>query len=117
LNKPITLGRGKRVETAGIVLIPFKLQKRGRMISKKPTTKTEVVSFFAMKFEISPQKVAEILDDVAGLAIFEALELKSFTFPGISNLVLSTKKEPTRGRKATTKVPARTAAGSDCKSS
>lgn len=61
-------------------------------MAKKPLTKSQVVSHFAGKFEVSKKTAATIIEEVAGLAIAETKKAGSFTLPGIGKLVLSRRK-------------------------
>jgi DNA-binding protein HU-beta len=80
-------------------------------MAKKPMTKGQIVSYFAGKFELSKKTAAEIIDEVAALAVSETKKVGSFTLPGIGKLVLVKRKarmgrNPTTG--ATIKIPAKT---------
>jgi hypothetical protein len=68
---------------------------------KKTIARIQIASFSAEKFEIPFQRAAEILDDVIGLAVFESKRAKSFTFPGISKLVIY--RRPKMAKKPMTK--------------
>jgi DNA-binding protein HU-beta len=59
---------------------------------KKPLTKSQVVSHFAGKFEVSKKTAVAIIEEVAALAIAETKKAGSFTLPGIGKLVLSRRK-------------------------
>ena len=80
-------------------------------MAKKPMTKSQIVSYFAEKFEISKKTAAEIVDEVAALAVSETKKAGSFTLPGIGKLVL-VKRKARMGRNpatgATIKIPAKT---------
>jgi DNA-binding protein HU-beta len=80
-------------------------------MAKKLMTKSQMVSHFAGKFEISKKSSAAILDEVAALAVSEAKKAGSFTLPGIGKLVLA-KRKARIGRNpatcATIKIPAKT---------
>ena len=58
-------------------------------MAKKPMTKSQIVSHFAGKFEISKKSSAAILEEVAALAVSETKKAGSFTLPGIGKLVLA----------------------------
>ena len=58
-------------------------------MAKKPLTKSQVVSHFAGKFEVSKKTAVAIIEEVAALAIAETKKAGSFTLPGIGKLVLS----------------------------
>jgi DNA-binding protein HU-beta len=80
-------------------------------MAKKPVTKSQIVSHFAEKFELSKKGSAAILDEVAGLAVSETKKTGSFTLPGIGKLVL-VKRKARMGRNPATgeamKIPAKT---------
>ena len=57
-------------------------------MAKKPMTKSQIVSHFAEKFEISKKMASAIIDEVAALAVSETKKTGSFTLPGIGKLVL-----------------------------
>jgi DNA-binding protein HU-beta len=80
-------------------------------MAKKPMTKSQVVSHFAGKFELSKKAASAILEEVAALAVSETKKTGSFTLPGIGKLVLVRRKarmgrNPATG--ATIKIPAKT---------
>src|SRR4030065_495893 len=80
-------------------------------MAKKPMTKGQIVSHFAEKFELSKKTAAEIIDEVAALAVSETKKVGSFTLPGVGKLVLSKRKarmgfNPATGEKI--KIPAKT---------
>ncbi|MEW6375052.1 MAG: HU family DNA-binding protein [Thermodesulfobacteriota bacterium] len=62
------------------------------MAAKKPITKSQIVSHFAKKFDLSKKTAGLIIDEVAGLAIAETKKAGSFTLPGIGKLVISKRK-------------------------
>ena len=80
-------------------------------MAKKPMTKSQIVSHFAEKFELSKKSSAAILEEVAALAVSEAKKAGSFTLPGIGKLVL-VKRKARMGRNPATgvtiKIPAKT---------
>jgi DNA-binding protein HU-beta len=80
-------------------------------MAKKPMTKGQIVSYLAGKFELSKKTAAEIIDEVAALAVSETKKVGSFTLPGIGKLVL-VKRKARMGRNpatgATIKIPAKT---------
>jgi DNA-binding protein HU-beta len=80
-------------------------------MAKKPMTKSQTVSHFAKKFEISKRMASAILDEVATLAVSETKKTGSFTLPGIGKLVL-VKRKARMGRNPATgepiKIPAKT---------
>jgi len=80
-------------------------------MAKKPMTKSQIVSHFAGKFELSKKTASAILDEVAALAVSETKKTGSFTLPGIGKLVL-VKRKARMGRNPATgeplKIPAKT---------
>ncbi len=61
-------------------------------MAKKPMTKSQIVSHFAGKFELTKKTAAAIIDEVAALAVSETKKAGSFTLPGIGKLVLVKRK-------------------------
>ena len=80
-------------------------------MAKKPMTKSQIVTHFAEKFELSKKTSAMVIEEVAALAIAETKKTGSFTVPGIGKLVL-VKRKARMGRNpatgATIKIPAKT---------
>jgi len=80
-------------------------------MAKKPMTKSQIVSHFAKKFELSKRTSGTIVEEMAGLAIAETKKNGSFTVPGIGKLVL-VKRKARMGRNPATgqaiKIPAKT---------
>ena len=80
-------------------------------VSKKPITKSQIVAYFAKKFELSKRAASSIIDEMAMLAIAETKKAGSFTLPGIGKLVLS-KRKARKGRNPATgeeiNIPAKT---------
>ena len=80
-------------------------------MAKKTMTKSQIVSHFAGKFEISKKTAAAIIEEVAALAVSETKKTGSFTLPGIGKLVL-VKRKARMGRNPATgeaiKIPAKT---------
>ncbi len=80
-------------------------------MAKKPMTKGQIVSHFAEKFKLSKKATAEIVDEIAALAVSETKKAGSFTLPGIGKLVL-VKRKARMGRNPATgaaiKIPAKT---------
>jgi DNA-binding protein HU-beta len=74
-------------------------------------TKSQIVSYFAGKFELSKKTSAAIIEEVAILAPSETKKVGSFTLPGIGKL-LFVKRKALMGRNpatgATIKIPAKT---------
>jgi DNA-binding protein HU-beta len=96
------------------ILPPFQLfipYYQEETMAKKPMTKSQIVSHFAKKFEISKRMASGIIDEVAALAVSETKKAGSFTLPGIGKLVL-VKRKARMGRNpatgATIKIPAKT---------
>jgi cold shock CspA family protein/nucleoid DNA-binding protein len=81
------------------------------MATKKPITKTQLVSLLAEKFSLTKNAAKEILDELAQLAVNETKKTGSFTMPGIGKLVL-VKRKARSGRNPQTgesiKIPAKT---------
>ena len=61
-------------------------------MARKPMTKSQIVSHFAEKFELSKKTAGAIIDEVATLAISETKKAGSFTIPGIGKLVCVNRK-------------------------
>ena len=61
-------------------------------MAKKPMTKSQIVSHFAEKFEISKKMASATIEEVAALAVSETKKTGSFTLPGIGKLVLVKRK-------------------------
>jgi len=80
-------------------------------MAKKPMTKSQIVSHFAKKFELTRKTASGIIEEVAALAISETKKNGSFTIPGIGKLVL-VKRKARMGRNPQTgkaiKIPAKT---------
>ncbi len=80
-------------------------------MAKKPMSKSQIVSHFAGKFELTKKTASEIIDEVAALAVSETKKAGSFTLPGIGKLVLA-KRKARMGRNPATgeaiKIPAKT---------
>jgi len=74
-------------------------------------TKSQIVSHFAGKFELTKKTASEIIEGVAALAVSETKKTGSFTLPGIGKLVLA-KRKARMGRNPATgeaiKIPAKT---------
>ncbi|MGA2959393.1 MAG: HU family DNA-binding protein [Thermodesulfobacteriota bacterium] len=75
-------------------------------MAKKPMTKSQIVSYFAGKFELTKKTASGILDEVAALAVSETKKTGSFTLPGIGKLVLL-KRKARMGRNPATGEPLR----------
>jgi DNA-binding protein HU-beta len=85
-------------------------QRRPKM-AKKLMTKSQIVTHFAKKFDLSKKTSAMIIEEVAGLAVSETKKTGAFTIPGIGKLVL-VKRKARMGRNPATgkalKIPAKT---------
>ena len=81
------------------------------MAGKKPLTKSQIVSYFAKKFDLSKKNTSSIIEEMAVLAIAETKKAGVFTFPGIGKLVL-VKRKARVGRNPATgesiNIPAKT---------
>lgn len=79
--------------------------------SRKPLTKSQIVSHVAEKFELSKKQTTAILDGIVELAISETKKVGAFTLPGMGKTVLS-KRKARMGRNPATgeeiKIPAKT---------
>jgi DNA-binding protein HU-beta len=62
------------------------------MAGKKPLTKSQIVTHFAKKFDLSKKSAAAIVEEIAALAVAEAKKVGSFVLPGIGKLVISNRK-------------------------
>jgi len=81
------------------------------MAAKKTLTKSQIVSHFAKKFDLSKKTAAMIVEEVAALAVAETKKNGVFVLPGIGKLVLSKRKarmgfNPATGEQI--KIPAKT---------
>ena len=80
-------------------------------MAKKPMTKSQIVSHFADKFELTRKTASGIIEEVAALAVSETKKVGSFTLPGIGKLVL-VRRKARMGRNPQTgkaiKIPAKT---------
>jgi len=80
-------------------------------MAKKPMTKSQIVSHFAKRFELSKKAASGIIEEVAALAVSETKKAGSFTLPGIGKLVL-VRRKARMGRNPATgepiKIPAKT---------
>ena len=80
-------------------------------MAKKSVTKSQIVSHFAEKFELTRKVASGIIEEVAALAVSETKKTGSFTLPGIGKLVL-VKRKARMGRNPQTgkaiKIPAKT---------
>ena len=74
------------------------------MAGKKPLTKSQIVSHFAKKFDLSKRVTSSVIDEMTGLAIAETKKTGVFTFPGIGKLVL-VKRKARVGRNPATGEP------------
>jgi DNA-binding protein HU-beta len=74
------------------------------MAGKRPLTKSQIVSYFAKKFDLSKKAAMSVIDEMAALAIAETKKAGVFTFPGIGKLVL-VKRKARVGRNPATGEP------------
>jgi DNA-binding protein HU-beta len=80
-------------------------------MTRKLMTKSQIVSHFAKKFDLSKKIASGIVEELAALMVFETKKTGSFTLPGIVKLVLA-KRKARMGRNPATgeaiKIPAKT---------
>jgi len=81
------------------------------MAATKQMTKSQIAAHFALKFGLSKKIAAEILEEVALLAVLQTKKTGQFTIPGVGKLVKAHRKarmgrNPATG--ATIKIPAKT---------
>jgi DNA-binding protein HU-beta len=80
-------------------------------MAKKPMTKSQIVGYFAKKFEVSKKAAAAMIEEVAALAVAETKKSGAFVLPGIGKLVKVNRKAR-MGRNPATgeaiKIPAKT---------
>jgi DNA-binding protein HU-beta len=80
-------------------------------MAKKPMTKSQIVAYFAKKFEVSKKTASTMIEEVAALAIAETRKNGTFVLPGIGKLVKVNRKAR-MGRNPATgeaiKIPAKT---------
>lgn len=79
-------------------------------MAKKPMTKSQIVAYFAKKFEVSKKAASTMIEEVAALAIAETRKNGTFVLPGIGKLVKVNRKarmgrNPATGE--TIKIPAK----------
>ncbi len=77
----------------------------------KKMTQSEVVNYFAEKFEMKRTQVKELFEEMANLAVAEVKRNGEFVLPGFGKLVKATRKardgrNPATGE--TIKIPAKT---------
>ncbi len=80
-------------------------------MAKKPMTKSQIVGYFAKKFDVSKKAAAAMIEEVAALAVAETKKSGAFVLPGIGKLVKVNRKarmgrNPATGE--TIKIPAKT---------
>ncbi|MCX5909126.1 MAG: HU family DNA-binding protein [Deltaproteobacteria bacterium] len=74
-------------------LSSFRFHHKGDpQMARKPMTKSQIVSHFAGKFDLSKKASAAIINEVAALAVAETKKAGSFTLPGVGKLVLVKRK-------------------------
>jgi hypothetical protein len=66
-------------------------------MAKKPMTKSQIVSHFAGKFELTKKTASGIVDEVAALAVSETKKSGSFTLPGIGKIASPTSAVISKG--------------------
>jgi DNA-binding protein HU-beta len=81
------------------------------MATTKQMTKSQIAAHFALKYGLSKKLAAELLAEIAALAVLQTKKNGSFTIPGIGKLVKAQRKarmgrNPATG--ATIKIPAKT---------
>jgi DNA-binding protein HU-beta len=80
-------------------------------MAKKPMTKSQIVGYFAKKFEVSKKAAAAMIEELAALAIAETKKSGAFVLPGVGKLVKVNRKAR-MGRNPATgeaiKIPAKT---------
>jgi hypothetical protein len=64
---------------------------------KKPMTKSQIVSHFARKFELTKKTASGIIEEVAALAVSETKKTGSFTLPGIGKIASPTSAVISKG--------------------
>ncbi len=79
--------------------------------AKKVSTKGQLVSHFAEKFALTMKVAAEVVDEMAALAVTETKKKGGFALPGIGKTAL-VKRKARMGRNPATgeaiKIPAKT---------
>ncbi len=79
--------------------------------TKKVLTKGQLVSHFAEKFCLTKKVAAEVVDEMASLAVTETKRKGAFVLPGIGKTAL-VKRKARKGRNPSTgkeiKIPAKT---------
>ena len=79
--------------------------------AKQPMTKSQIVSHFADKFELTKKQAADVVNEYADLAVAQTKKSGSFTLPGIGKLTKA-KRKARKGRNPATgeeiKIPAKT---------
>ena len=66
-------------------------------MAKKPMTKSQIVSYFAGKFELTKKTASGIIEEVAALAVSETKKIGSFTLPGIGKIASPTSAVISKG--------------------
>lgn len=78
---------------------------------KKKMTQSEIINYFAEKFELKRPQIKEMFEELAALAGREVKQNGEFTVPGFGKMVLSERKAR-EGRNPATgepiKIPAKT---------
>ncbi len=60
--------------------------------AKKPMTKSQIVTHFAEKFELTKKQAADVVNEMSELAIAQTKKSGSFVLPGIGKLVKNKRK-------------------------
>jgi DNA-binding protein HU-beta len=80
-------------------------------VTKKPMTKSQIVGYFAEKFEMTRKQAADVVNEFAELAIAQTKKSGSFVMPGIGKMT-KVKRKARMGRNPATgeaiKIPAKT---------
>jgi DNA-binding protein HU-beta len=80
-------------------------------MARKLMTKSQMVGYFAKKFDMSKKTASAFIEEIGNLAVSETKKSGAFTLPGIGKLVLS-KRKARMGRNPATgepiKIPAKT---------
>ncbi|MCC6158695.1 MAG: HU family DNA-binding protein [Deltaproteobacteria bacterium] len=79
--------------------------------AKKPMTKSQIVSYFAEKFNLPKKAAGDVVEEFAALAIAQTKKVGAFTLPGVGKLVVQ-KRKARKGRNPATgetiNIPAKT---------
>ena len=79
--------------------------------AKKPMTKSQIIGHFAEKFELTRKQAAEVVNEIAELAVAQTKKTGTFVLPGIGKMT-KVKRKARMGRNPATgeaiKIPAKT---------